>query len=106
MATVPNNNYTPRPLRLTRQIGSQHWMVQLKNMINNDLQYTLVSYHHTGWVYLIQKEDDVRFKCMTYKLSSNPFDIKDELYNYTITNGNLISSKILKRPFYNSINYL
>ena len=93
----------PTPVKLTRQIGGQHWMTHIENMINNDLQYAIVSCHYTGWVYLIQKEG-VQFRCATYKLSSNPFDIKDELYNYTITNGNLISSKILKRPFYDGIN--
>lgn len=100
MAT--NNNYSRR-VKPTRQIGSHRWMTHIKNMINNDLQYTIVSCHHTGWVYLVQKEDDVQFICATYKLSSNPFDIKSELYNYTITNGNLISANILKRPFYNGV---
>jgi len=94
----------PSSGNITRQIGGQHWMTQIENMINNDLQYAIVSCKCNGWVYLIQKEDDVQFRCATYKLSSNPFDIKDELYNYTITNGNLISSKILKRPFYDGIN--
>jgi len=94
----------PSSGNITRQIGGQHWMTQIENMINNDLQYVIVSCKCNGWVYLIQKEDDVQFRCSTYKLSSNPFDIKDELYNYTITNGNLISSKILKRPFYDGIN--
>jgi len=89
------------PPTLTRQIGDQHWMAQIQNMIANDLYHALVSCHHDGWVYIIQRTNDNKFKCMTYKISVNPCKIKKELYNYTLTNGRLIYSNVSLPTFYN-----
>ena len=85
--------------QITRQIGDQHWMAQIENMIKKDLHYSLVSFHHTGWVYIIQRTND-KFNCMTYKIASDPCKIKKDLYNYTITNGNLISTNVSLPNFY------
>lgn len=97
---MSENSQTNLPLQLTRQLGDQHWMVQIENMIANNLYHALVSCHHTGWVYIIQRTNDNKFNCMTYKLSTDPCKIKKELYNYTITNGRLISTNSSLPTFY------
>ena len=45
---MSENSQTNLPLQLTRQLGDQHWMVQIENMIANNLYHALVSCHHTG----------------------------------------------------------
>ena len=92
-----SENSHPKP---TRQIGDQHWVSQIENMISNDLYHSIASCHHTGWVYIIQRTNDNKFICMTYKIAIDPCKIKKDLYNYTITNGRLISSNF-SLPIYN-----
>ena len=83
-----------RPPKNFRQIGNQKWEYAINVMNNDNSHCIIVSQHFTGWVYLSQKMNDKKFRCMTYKLNVNPFEIKNQLYNYTISNGNLVDSFI------------
>ena len=86
----------PKPVAGYRQIGSQHWISAAQNLNKNKLNCCVVSSYHKGWVYLIEKTNcDTVFRCMVYKIRSDPTKIKKELYNYTIINGNLINASFI-----------
>ena len=87
-----------RPPRATRQIGQQQWMAAANILKSEQTNCAIVSCHFTGWVYLMERtRKDNIFKCMTYKIAGDPCKIKNGLYNYTVSNGNLIEAS-----FYNS----
>ena len=86
----------PRPVAAYRQIGSQHWISAAHNLNETKVNCCVVSSYYKGWVYLIEKTNcDCIFRCMVYKLGCDPTEIKKELYNYTITNGNLIDASFI-----------
>tara|TARA_Y100000591_G_scaffold161562_1_gene139197 strand:- start:2704 stop:2982 length:279 start_codon:yes stop_codon:yes gene_type:complete len=86
----------PTPVSAYRQIGGQHWISAAHYLLQNKLNCCIVSSYHKGWVYLIEKTNcDSVFRCMVYKVGGDPTKIKKELYNYTITNGNLIDASFI-----------
>jgi hypothetical protein len=97
--TNTNNTLSTPPI-FYRQIKSRYWISTLTNIIKNRITSgddTIVYSHQSGWVYLIQSNFDTNeFKCLTYKLSTNPCDINKELYNYTLKNGILMNETLYK----------
>ena len=86
----------PKPSRACRQIGGQHWVAAAHHLLDRKLNCCVVSSYHKGWVYLIEKTNcDTVFRCMVYKIRSDPTKIKKGLYNYTISNGNLIDASFI-----------
>ena len=59
----------------------------------NNLNNIIVSWFYTGWVFIIDldQNDSNKFYCRTYKIGVDPSKIKKELYNYTKNNGTLIN---------------
>ena len=99
--TSTDNMSNPPPQSATRQIGEQHWMAAANILKSEQINCAIVSFHFTGWVYLIEKtRQDNIFRCMTYKIAGDPCKIKKDLYNYTVNNGHLIDAL-----FYNSSVY-
>ena len=86
----------PPPSRATRQIGRHHWVAAAHNLLENSMRCCVVSSHHKGWVYLLEQTDEENtFRYMIYKVGFDPCKIKKGLYNYTITNGNLIDASFI-----------
>ena len=79
-----------------RQIGFPKWENAIYNIIKYKHQSgddTIVSTHSNGWVYIVQPDHNMNtFNCLTYKILTDPFQIKKELYNYVINNGALMDT--------------
>ena len=89
MMSNSTGNFCNTPA-IGRQIGGQHWIKAANLLRNEERDRIIVSCHYTGWVYLMEMTQKKNiFKCLTYKMGTDPCKIKD-LYNYTINNGYLI----------------
>ena len=83
------------PPKLYRLINYSIWDSAMKSIMfgNYRLNHMIVSWHHTGWVYIVTVDANKVFSCLTYKIAGTPEAIKNDLYNFTIINGNLINSE-------------
>ena len=80
---------TTLPLKATRQIGNQHWLSGINNLVSNhNLTNQIISWHESGWVYsmhLLNMETEasgntiITVRQDVYKLDKYPGDIKNLL---------------------------
>ena len=85
----------PGPIKAFRLINGEKWEWAMRSIMfgNYRLNHMIVAWHHTGWVYILTVDVNKVFSCLTYKISGTPEAIKNDLYNFTITNGNLINAE-------------
>ncbi len=93
--TESMSSHVSKPPKLYRMINDKIWDWGMRSIIFGDyrLNHMIVSWHYTGWVYIITVNTNRVFSCLTYKIGSNPEVIKNDLYNFTITNGNLVNAE-------------
>jgi hypothetical protein len=79
-------------LKALRQIGEQHWMAGIDNLVSNHLTNQIISWHESGWVYsmhLLNMETEasgnkvVTVRQDVYKLDEYPGDI-DNLLEFIV----------------------
>ena len=80
---------TTLPLKALRQIGNQHWVAGINNLVSNhNLTNQIISWHESGWVYsmhLLNMETEasgntiITVRQDVYKLDKYPGDIKNLL---------------------------
>lgn len=89
------SSHVSTPPKLYRMINDEIWDWAMRSIIFGDymLNHMIVSWHYTGWVYIVSVDTNKVFSCLTYKIKSDPEAIKNDLYNFTITNGNLVDAK-------------
>lgn len=89
------SSHVSTPPKLYRMINDEIWDWAMRSIIFGDymLNHMIVSWHYTGWVYIVSVDTNKVFSCLTYKIAGNPEAIKNDLYNFTITNGNLVDAK-------------
>ena len=89
------SSHVSTPPKLYRMINDDIWDWGMRSIIFGDyrLNHMIVSWHYTGWVYIVSVDTNKVFSCLTYKIAGNPEAIKNDLYDFTITNGNLVDAK-------------
>jgi hypothetical protein len=84
---------TTLPLKALRQIGNQHWVAGINNLVSNhNLTNQIISWHESGWVYsmhLLNMETEasgntiITVRQDVYKLDKYPGDI-DNLLDFIV----------------------